>query len=248
MKKILTSSLRQYIRFPFSTIINNIEKTKLLNKLNTCIPKMDEKKLYYKENKRVDNIDPKFNDNIEVKNFKNWIKNEIDRALNRERGDIIYIPTLLDLLIGRRYYFYNRGSDGNFYWKPVDENQELKNSIKKFIDFLYNEKNRGEDDSFLKFRIEILLFNCKDKNDRKQIYEYYVEDDILPKEREYYCINDKKDSEKFKEAKEIVRNFKFPYGEYENYWYLFCNGLLQKGSHEKTVEKIKFDEKNLSVF
>ena len=43
MNKFSTSSLRRYIRFPFSLIINNIEKTKLLNKLNKCIPKMDEK-------------------------------------------------------------------------------------------------------------------------------------------------------------------------------------------------------------
>ena len=247
MKKNLTSSLRQYIRFPFSTIINNIEKTKLLNKLNTCIPKMDKEILGYKENKRVDNIDPKFNDNIEVKNFKNWIKNEIDRALNRERGDIIYIPTLLDLLIGRRYYFYNRGSDGNFYWKPVDENQELKNSIKKFIEFLYNEKNRGEDDSFLKFLSEILLYNCKDKNDRKQIYELYMKSNKLSNDKKYYCTNEKKDSPQFKEAKEIVRCNKFPYGEYENYWYLFCDGAYTNKSHKNAVEKIKFDERYLYV-
>ena len=59
------------------------------------------------------------------------------------------------------------------------------NSIKEFIEFLYNEKNRGEDDSFLKSLSEILLFNCTDYNDRKQIYELYIQSNKLSNDKEY---------------------------------------------------------------
>ena len=147
-------------------------------------------------------------------------------------------------LFTRKYYFYNKDKKAYYIFDSyIDTN--LRDSIYEFIKFLYNEKNRGEDDSFLKFLSEILLFNCKDEKDRKQIYEYYVEDDILPKEKEYYCINDEKDSPQFKEAKEIVRMYKFPYGEDENYWYLFCSGPRTNSSHKRAVEKLNFDRRNL---
>ena len=114
------------------------------------------------------------------------------------------------------------------------------NSIKEFIEFLYNEKNRGEDDSFLKSLSEILLFNCTDYNDRKQIYELYIQSNKLSNDKKYYCTNEK-DSQQFKE-KEIVRTYKFmrdvPYGEYEKYWLLFCSG----NSHKK-IEILEFERK-----
>ena len=120
-------------------------------------------------------------------------------------------------------------------------------SIKEFIEFLYNEKRR-EDDSFLKFLSEILLFNCKDEKDREEIYGLYIDSNKLSNDKQYYCTNEK-DSEQFKEAKEIVRTYKFmrdvPYDEYENYWYLFCSGLL---SHEKILETLEFERKSNLLF